>query len=75
MDKLRLPVYNRYSSAVLFEIGTGGVGPLGENSDFVAMCWLKDVPDDEETEIKVPVVSAKNLKQIRQNYSMFSLSG
>lgn len=49
VDKVRLPVYNRYSSAVLFEIGTGGFGPLGANSDFVAMCWLKDVPDDEET--------------------------
>ncbi len=69
VDKVRLPVYNRYSSAVLFEIGTGGFGPLGANSDFVAMCWLKDVPDDEETQIRVPVIHASDLKQIRQNYS------
>ena len=69
VDKVRLPVYNRYLSAVLFEIGSGGIGPLGANSDFVAMCWLKDVPDDEETHINIPVVYAKDLKQVRQNYS------
>lgn len=68
VEKVRLPVYNRYSSAVLFEIGSGGIGPLGASSDFVAMCWLKDVADDEETEVRVPVLRSKDLKQIRQNY-------
>lgn len=73
VEKVRLPVYNRYSSAVLFEIGSGGIGPLGASSDFVAMCWLKDVADDEETEVRVPVLRSKDLKQIRQNYSKLSV--
>lgn len=69
VDKVRLPVYNRYSSAILFEIGSGGIGPLGSDCDFVAMCWLKDVVDDEETEIRVPVLKGAKLKVLRQNYS------
>jgi hypothetical protein len=68
-DVVRLPVYNRYASALLFEIGGGGPGFLGQDSDYVAMVWLKDVPDDEETPVRVPVVQSKNLAQIRQNYS------
>ncbi|KAH8101901.1 hypothetical protein BXZ70DRAFT_932402 [Cristinia sonorae] len=68
VDKVRLPVYNRYSSAVLFEIGSGGIGPLGAASDYVALLWLKDVPDDEEVPVRVPVIKSGKLKQIRQNY-------
>ena len=54
---------------MLFEIGGGGIGPIGPDSDYVAMCWMKDVPDNEETQIKIPVIHAKDLKQVRQNYS------
>lgn len=68
VDKVRLPVYNRYSSAVVFEIGGGGIGPVGQDCDFIAACWFKDVPDDEETQIRVPVIKSPHLKQIRQNY-------
>jgi len=68
VEKVRLPVYNRFSSAVIFEIGSGGFGPIGQDSDFIAACWLKDVPDDEETNIRVPILKSKNLKQLRQNY-------
>ncbi|EKM56362.1 uncharacterized protein PHACADRAFT_172085 [Phanerochaete carnosa HHB-10118-sp] len=68
VDKVRLPVYNRYSSAVVFEIGSGGIGPLGSGCDFMAACWFKDVPDDEETQIRVPVIKSPHLKQLRQNY-------
>ncbi|KAI0074714.1 hypothetical protein K474DRAFT_1665159 [Panus rudis PR-1116 ss-1] len=67
-EKIRLPVYNRYSSAVVFEIGSGGIGPLGADSDYVALLWLKDVVDDEETPVRVPVLRSKDLKQVRQNY-------
>ena len=69
-DRVRLPVYNRYSSAVLFEVGSGGIGPLGASSDFVAMLWLKDIPDDDEVLVSIPVIKSGKLKQIRQNYSM-----
>ncbi|GJE96327.1 C2 domain-containing protein [Phanerochaete sordida] len=68
VEKVRLPVYNRYSSAVVFEIGSGGIGPLGADCDFIAACWFKDVPDDEETQIRVPVIKSPHLKQLRQNY-------
>ena len=68
-EKVRLPVYNRYSSAVQFQIGSGGVGPIGQNADFVAICWFKDVPDDEETTVRIPVLKSGNQKQLRQNYS------
>jgi hypothetical protein len=69
VEKVRLPVYNRYASAVLFEIGSGGIGPLGADSDFVAMAWLQDIPDDEETPIRIPVLKSSKLQQLRQNYS------
>ena len=69
VERIRLPVYNRYAGAVLFEIGSGGIGPLGASSDYVAMYWLKDIVDNEETEIRVPVLRCKKLKQVRQNYS------
>ena len=70
VDKVRLPVYNRYSSAVTFEIGSGGIGPFGPDSDFIAVCWFKDIPDDEETQIRIPVLKGPHLKQLKQNYSM-----
>lgn len=69
VEKVRLPVYNRYSSAVVFEIGSGGFGPVGSDADYMAVLWFKDVPDDEETEVRVPVIKSKHLKQLRQNYS------
>lgn len=69
VEKIRLPVYNRYSSAVVFEIGSGGIGPIGPDCDYIAVCWFKDVPDDEETVIRVPVLKSPHIKQVRQNYS------
>lgn len=72
-DKVRLPVYNRYSSAVQFQIGSGGVGPIGQDADFVAVWWFKDVPDDEETRVRIPVLKSANFKQLRQNYSALVL--
>jgi hypothetical protein len=68
-DIVRLPVYNRYASALLFEIGSGGPGFIGADSDYVAMVWLKDVPDNQETTVRVPVIKSPKIEQIRQNYS------
>lgn len=68
VEKVRLPVYNRYSSAVVFEIGSGGIGPLGADCDFLAVCWFKDLPDDEETQVRLPVIKSPHLKVLRQNY-------
>lgn len=67
VEKVRLPVYNRYSSAVVFDISSGGLGLGGQ--EFLAVYWFQDMPDDEETQIRVPVIKSKNLKQLKQNYS------
>jgi hypothetical protein len=68
-NKVRLPVYNRYASAALFQIGSGGIGPVGQDADYIAVCWFKDVPDDEERTVRIPVLKSANFKQLRQNYS------
>ena len=70
VEKVRLPVYNRYSSSVVFEIGSGGFGPVGADADFLAVYWFKDMPDNQETQIRVPVLKTKNFSQLRQNYGM-----
>ncbi|KAF5369071.1 hypothetical protein D9758_002979 [Tetrapyrgos nigripes] len=71
-EQLRLPVYNRYSTSLTFEIGAGSViaglvpgkksGPLA-----LAILWLKDLVDDEEIEVSLPVVVGDDLRQLRQN--------
>jgi len=67
-DVVRLPVYNRYASALLFEIGSGGPGFIGQDSDYIAMVWLQDVLDNEETSVRVPVIKSSKLEIVRQNY-------
>ncbi|KAG9019015.1 hypothetical protein FRB90_007187 [Tulasnella sp. 427] len=65
-DVLRLPVYTRYASSVYFEFGTGGL--LNRKPDAIAVLWLNDIVDDEETTVDVPVVVGKDLAQLRQNF-------
>jgi len=79
MDKLRLPVYSRYQSSVIFEIGkTGGIlAPLGVGvkPDAIAVLWMQDLTDDIEQEVKIPVLVAgeggdkkiTGLENLRQN--------
>lgn len=67
---VRLPVYNRYASACLFEMSSGGgLGALTSSPDMVAALWLRDITDDEEQDIRIPVIKSNKLKQLRQNYS------
>ena len=63
-DKLRLPVYSRYNSCLTLEITTGGVT---RKLVALGLLWLKDIVDDEEIEVRIPVVVGKDLKQLRQN--------
>ena len=60
-DTLRLPVYSRYNTALTFQFGSAS------NPAALASLWLKDLPDDEEQRIKIPVIIGKELKQLRQN--------
>lgn len=64
--KVRVPIYSRYQSAVHFNIGGGGL--LNGGPDAFASLWLQDVPDDEEREIRIPLVISKKGRQLRQNY-------
>ncbi|THV04790.1 hypothetical protein K435DRAFT_714363 [Dendrothele bispora CBS 962.96] len=73
-EKLRLPVYNRYSASLTFEVGSGsviaGLGPGRKSKNgpqALAMLWLKDLVDDEEVEVELPVIAGDDLRQVRQN--------
>ncbi|WVN87584.1 uncharacterized protein L203_102767 [Cryptococcus depauperatus CBS 7841] len=71
MDMLRLPVYSRYQSSVVFELGKTG-GPLsvvgiGAKPDAIAVLWMQDLTDDVEQEVKLPVLVSKNIENLRQN--------
>ena len=63
---IRVPIYSRYQSAVHFNVGGGGMFSGGV--EVFASLWLQDIPDDEEHEIHIPLIHAKNPKRLRQNY-------
>lgn len=67
-DRVRLPIYHRYASAVVFEIGSGGFAFVGQDCDYIAVCWLKDLVDNEETPVRLPVLRSDKIEQLRQNY-------
>lgn len=68
---LRIPIYERYKSSVSFEIGGGGVKTLAallpSDSLHLAVLWLYTLEDDVETEIKIPILSGKKIKRLKQN--------
>lgn len=67
-DQLRLPVYNRYSSQLTIEIGASSSLPGMHAAPIaIGVLWLSDIADNEEKEVVIPVVTGKNLKQLRQN--------
>ncbi|SCV68713.1 BQ2448_834 [Microbotryum intermedium] len=67
-EGIRLPTYDRYSSALFFDYGGGfTLGPLGDKTDAYAACWLSEMVDDEEKEIRVPIVISPELEHLRQN--------
>ncbi|KAG8861392.1 hypothetical protein FRB96_002841 [Tulasnella sp. 330] len=69
-EQLRLPVYSRFSSSVYFAFGSKGImgtGVGGGQPQAIAVLWLKDLVDDEEVEVEIPVIVGKNLTQLRQN--------
>jgi len=70
LDQFRLPVYSRYQSSVIFEIGKGsGVKSLigKAEPDAIAVLWMQDLTDDIEQEVKLPVLVGKDLTNLRQN--------
>lgn len=70
-ERLRMPVYSRYQSSVIFEIGKAG-GPLSalnikKQPEAIAVLWMQDLTDDVEQEVKIPVIMGKDLDVLRQN--------
>lgn len=67
VDCLRLPVYNRYSASLTFEIGGSLAIAGGRQPEALAVLWLQDLVDNEETDIVLPVVMGRNLRHLKQN--------
>lgn len=57
----RLPIYNRYASALVFDIG-------GTKPNAIAVLWLQDIVDDEEQEVELDIMEGKDLDKLSQCY-------
>lgn len=70
-DQFRMPIYNRYASNCVFEIGKGDgmLSTLGvkKTPEAIAVLWLQDLTDDVEQEVKLPVLIGKDMATLRQN--------
>jgi hypothetical protein len=68
-EELYLPVYSRYQSNVVFEFGSKGFGSLlGKGRpEAIAVMWLKDLTDDVEGDVELPVIVGENWANLRQN--------
>lgn len=71
IDQLRMPIYSRYQSSVVFEIGKGKDGVLStlgvkKVPEAIAILWLQDLTDDVEQEVKLPVLMGPHLANLRQ---------
>ena len=53
----------------MLELGGGTSLPPLKNSgpDAIGLLWLKDLVDDEEVDVEIPVVVGKGLRTLRQN--------
>lgn len=48
-EDIRLPIYNRFTNALHFELGgTNPLNPLDTTPEAVAVLWLRDLVDEEE---------------------------
>ncbi|ORX35103.1 hypothetical protein BD324DRAFT_582681 [Kockovaella imperatae] len=70
MDALRMPIYTRYQSSVIFELGKEGALSalgIGAKPEALAVLWLQDLTDDTEQEVKLPLLTTANPENLRQN--------
>jgi len=69
IEKMRLPIYNRHSSSLMLQLGGGASLPAIKRTspDAIGLLWLKDLVDDEEIEVDIPVIVGKDLSVLRQN--------
>jgi hypothetical protein len=69
-EDLRMPIYSRYSSSAVFELGSkGGLKSLiGKGTPAaIAVLWLQDLTDDVEQSVKLPIFTGPDLVNLRQN--------
>ncbi|TKY86188.1 hypothetical protein EX895_005013 [Sporisorium graminicola] len=66
----RLPVYDRYSSLLTFDLGSSGlsVGPLNAKPDAVAVAALCDLADGEIVDLELDIMAGSNLGTLKRNY-------
>ncbi|PKI83993.1 hypothetical protein MVES1_002031 [Malassezia vespertilionis] len=62
-----IPVYDRYSTLVAFEFGRSPI-PGIRRPDAVAILPLRDLDDNQMTEVVLPVFTSKNNYMLSRNY-------
>jgi hypothetical protein len=73
-EMIRLPVYDRYASSLTFELGSSGLPLVAGGPDAIAVLWLQDLVDDEEEELRIPLITGKDLKNLRQQVRWLAAS-
>lgn len=69
-EDLRIPIYSRYCSSVVFEMGSKFTVRtlIGKSPpEAIAVLWLQDLSDDVEQSVKIPIFTGDNLRILRQN--------
>ncbi|WFC99598.1 hypothetical protein MYAM1_002343 [Malassezia yamatoensis] len=64
---ITIPVYERYSTLLVFEFGRNPIPGLNKPSA-ISVLPLCELEDDQTTEVVLPVVHADNAKQLERNY-------
>lgn len=72
LDDVRIPVYARYASSVVFELGSVSsikklLPGVDAQPDAIAVLWMQDLTDDVEQLVKLPVLAGSDLATVRQN--------
>jgi hypothetical protein len=66
---LRLPVYDRYSSNLVFQIGAGGgIGPFGGKPDAIAVLPLSSMVDNTIKEVELEILAGEKLGTLERNF-------
>ncbi|CDZ98821.1 Ca2-dependent lipid-binding protein CLB1/vesicle protein vp115/Granuphilin A, contains C2 domain [Phaffia rhodozyma] len=68
VDNVRLPVYSRYQSCLSFQFQGSKLLGLGKELKAISSLWLQELVDEETRTIRIPIIIAKDLVQLRQNY-------
>lgn len=69
---IRMPVYDRYSTNLIFSFGRhmipGNLVPGTSNHMAVAMLPLRELEDEQVTDIELPILTGNNLHALERNF-------